>query len=96
MHEAVAQIITKIVLEGVPKFMRASRVATNHDDDKETAEVGSSAHILGFLQALNPFPIIIQQTSELACILERIADSTIDSTKVFIGGSTFEKYSELA
>jgi len=89
MDEAVVQIITKIVFETIPKFMRASGVAANHDDDKETAEVGSSAHILGFLQALNPLPIIIQQTSELACILEGITDSTIDSTKVFIGGSTF-------
>jgi len=94
MHEAVAQIITNIDLEVVPKFMRASRVAANHDDDKEIAKVGSSAHILGFLQALNPLSIIIQQTSEPTCILECIADSTINSTKVFIGGSTFE-YSEL-
>jgi len=90
MNETVMQIIAEIILEVVPKQLRACREAVQEYDDKKTAQVMSSAHMRGFSQALLPFSIIIKETSELTCFLESSAKMIINCAKVFIGGSPFK------
>jgi hypothetical protein len=89
VNEAIAKIITQMSLEAVPKLMRGSGVAANQDDDKEPAEVGSSKHIMGILQALRPFAIILQKASDTTCIPKGITESTIHCAKVFKGCGTW-------
>ena len=89
VNEAVAKIIAQMVLEAVPKLMRGGGVAANQDDDKESAEVGSSKHVMGILQALRPFAIVLQKASDTTCIPKGITESTIHCAKVFKGGGTW-------
>ena len=76
------------MFETIPELLRRYRFAVKEDDDKKTSKLVSSGHGNSISKTVDPFAIIIKQTSELTCLLECVANNEVNSAQVLKGGGT--------